>query len=83
MTKEYLLTFENSHNAISAESIMKENNISNLIMPTPTIITKSCGLCIKINEQDLEKIKVLIDSGSVKIKSILLKIGQNYELMQL
>lgn len=83
MAKEYLLTFENSHNAIKAESIMKENNISNLIMPTPTVITKSCGLCIKINENDAEKVKTLIENGSIKIKSTLLKTGQNYELTQL
>jgi hypothetical protein len=83
MDKEYLLTFENSHNAIKAESIMKENNISNLVMPTPTVITRSCGLCIKINENDAERTKALIKNGSIKVKSTLLKTGQNYELTEL
>jgi len=83
MDKEYLLTFENSHKAIEAESIMKENNINILIMPTPTVITRSCGLCIKIIYKDADKVKALIENGSIKIKSILLKSGQNYELTEL
>ena len=83
MDKEYLLTFENSHKAIEAESIMKENNINILIMPTPTIITRSCGLCIKITQKDLNKVKILIENKSITIKSTLLKTGQNYELTEL
>jgi hypothetical protein len=83
MDKEYLLTFENSHKAIEAESIMKENNINILIMPTPTVITRSCGLCIKIIHKDADKVKALIENGNINIKSILLKTGQNYEMTEL
>mgnify|MGYP001589741842 CR=1 FL=1 len=83
MDKEYLLTFENSHKAIEAESIMKDNNICILIMPTPTVITRSCGICIKFFEKDTHKVKALIDNGAIKIKSILLKTAQSYELISL
>jgi hypothetical protein len=83
MDKEYLLTFENSHKAIDAESIMKRNNLYMVIMPTPTVITRSCGICIKFTEKELDKVKILIESDSIKVKNTLLKTGRNYEVIEL
>ncbi len=55
--KNYVITFENTHTAMDGESVLKEKGIKLIIIPTPTYITKSCGISIRIDEQDYEKCK--------------------------
>lgn len=83
MNKYYVLTFQNTHGAISAESILKEKNIKIEIMPTPTSITKSCGISIKFNDEYMEKVKELLKSGNVNIKSMYVKEGANYNIIEI
>jgi hypothetical protein len=79
MDKYYILTFENTHSAINAESVLKENKIKATVMPTPTFITKSCGISLKITEDEINKIKALIMEEKVKIKSTILKEGNSFK----
>lgn len=79
MDKYYILTFENTHNAISAESVLKENNIKAIVMPTPTFITKSCGISIRVTENEIEKIKMFEIDNKIKIKNTILKEGNNFK----
>lgn len=74
----YILIFQNTHSAMTAESTIKQNEIRMTIMPTPTYITKSCGLSIKIEKQDIEKIKELISKGTLSIKGIFERNEQGY-----
>ena len=83
MDKYYVLTFQNTHGAISAESILKEKNIKIEIMPTPTGITKSCGISIKFSEEYVEKIKDLIKDKSINIKNSYIKEGSNYSMFEI
>ena len=79
MEKYYILTFENTHNAISGESILKENKIKVIVMPTPTFITKSCGISLRIDENEIEKIKTLENEGKLKIKGVILKESSSFK----
>jgi hypothetical protein len=83
MGKYYIITFNNTHGAISAESVLKETGIKNIIMPTPTFITKSCGLSLKVENDDIEKIKELIQNDKITAKGIYLKDGSNYQSIAL
>ena len=82
MEKYYLLTFENTISAMSAEEVIKKNEISLVIMPTPTYITKSCGISIRILEKDLDKIINLKKNNEINIKAVFLKEGREYTLIQ-
>ncbi|MCS4522705.1 DUF3343 domain-containing protein [Clostridium botulinum] len=42
---------------MDGESVLKEKGIKLIIIPTPTYITKSCGISIRIDEQDYEDVK--------------------------
>ncbi|EKX81439.1 hypothetical protein CFSAN001628_000425 [Clostridium botulinum CFSAN001628] len=55
--KNYVITFENTHTSMEGESVLKEKGIKLIIIPTPTYITKSCGISIRIDEQDYEDVK--------------------------
>lgn len=81
MEKYYLLTFENTISAMTAEEVLKRNQVSLIIMPTPTYITKSCGISIRILENDFNKIRDLNNNKEVNIKAIFLKEGKEYTLV--
>ena len=47
--KYFIMVFNNTNDAMNGERIFKDNNIEFVIMPTPTYITQSCGICIRFN----------------------------------
>lgn len=79
MDKYYILTFENTHNAMSGESVLKENKIKAIVMPTPTFITKSCGISLRVTDDEIEKVKILGNENKIKIKSTILKEGNSFK----
>ncbi|MDP4177940.1 MAG: DUF3343 domain-containing protein [Bacillota bacterium] len=81
MEKYYLLTFENTISAMSAEEVIKNEKIKLVIMPTPTYITKSCGISIRILENDFDKIKNLKNNNRIKIKAVYLREENKYNLI--
>lgn len=83
MKKEYLITFENTHQAISAEDMLNKENIKNRVMPTPTNITKSCGISIKIEEEQYVIVNNLIFMDKLKFKNVYLRCNGNYEIINL
>ncbi|NEZ47871.1 DUF3343 domain-containing protein [Clostridium niameyense] len=79
--KTYVITFNNTHNAMDGEAVLKDKGIKLRIIPTPTYITKSCGISIRIDDKEYEKVKPIIDSNEINIKNVYLKEGGNYELV--
>lgn len=80
MNKYYILTFENTHGAISGENLLKQKGIKGDVMPTPTAITKSCGISIRINDLLIEEVKRLINDGDLTIKNMYLRDEDGYKL---
>ncbi|WP_097028240.1 DUF3343 domain-containing protein [Clostridium peptidivorans] len=70
MTQYYILVFKNTLDSIKAEKFLKDNSIEITIMPTPTGITQSCGISIKINPDDIDKIKELITENKLTVKTV-------------
>lgn len=70
MTQYYVLIFKNTLDSIKAEKFLKDNSIDMSIMPTPTGITQSCGVSIKINPEDINEIKKLITENKLIVKYI-------------
>lgn len=83
MEKFYILTFENTHNAINGEKVLKENNIKAIVMPTPTFITKSCGISLRLSEEEAEKVKPLMSEEKIKVKAAILKEGSSFREINL
>lgn len=83
MDNYYLITFENTHSAMNAETVLKQNSIKNIVMPTPTYITKSCGISIKFDKADLPMVIKLIKDESIKIKVVYLKEGSEFKAVEL
>ena len=83
MEKYYLITFENTHGAMNGEETLKKNKIRSIVLPTPTYITKSCGISLRIFEEDLDNVKKLILEEKMKIKNLYLKEGNEYSNIEI
>ena len=79
----YLITFKNTHTAISSEKVLKEKGIEATVMPTPTSITKSCGISIRISPDDFQIVSNLIKENAFEAGSVFIKKESGYELIEL
>ncbi|WP_373897222.1 DUF3343 domain-containing protein [Haloimpatiens sp. FM7315] len=73
MDEYYVLTFQNTHEAMNAEKFAKDNKIQIQVIPTPTYITKSCGISLKFKEESVNEIKQLISSKKISVKNMYFK----------
>lgn len=76
----YIIVFMNTHTAMSAEKVLQDKGISIRIMPTPTSITQSCGICVRIeNENDIKRI---IEENIIEFKAIYKRSTEGFELIK-
>ena len=78
MGQFYLLTFKNTHDAIGGEQRLKEKEIACTVMPTPTSMTKSCGISLRVPKEALEEVKELISSNEINVKAIYLYVDRKF-----
>jgi len=52
---EYLITFPRTHSMIQGEILLKEAGILAGTMPLPSVLGDSCGFCLRLKEEELEK----------------------------
>ena len=76
----YIIVFKNTLDAMSAEQKLNGLNYKFRIMPTPTLITQSCGICIRIEEE--EKVNEIINNNTVEFKNVYKKEEANYVLIK-
>lgn len=76
--KYFIMVFNNTNDAMNGEKTFKDNNIEFVIMPTPTYITQSCGICVRFNENVLEKVNNTIEEVNLKYKNIYLNDGKQF-----
>jgi hypothetical protein len=57
------ITFNSTNHTLKAEKLLLEEGINLIVIPTPREISTSCGLTIKLFQDDLLKsLKILRDS---------------------
>ena len=78
--KYNLFTFANTHSAIEAQKIL-DKSVPFIIMPTLREISKSCGISIKVSEENYasayEKLKENMDFSMVKCYEVISESGIN------
>lgn len=82
MRNYYILTFENTYNAMNGRTLSKEN-VKCVVMPTPTSITKSCGICLGFEDTELSKVTDLIKSNVLEYKGLFMKSDAGYEKVEI
>ncbi len=81
MSKYYIVTFQNTHEAMKAEREAIKNGIKVIVIPTPTYITKSCGISLKIEEENIQNIIDLIKLETIKVKEIFIRNGDSVKVL--
>jgi hypothetical protein len=83
MKEYYLITFKNTHSAINGEKKMKAEGFEVTVIPTPTTLTKSCGISLRIKPEDFERAAILIKGGTIEAGSVFFKSGEGYKEIEL
>lgn len=78
--KYYIIVFKNTHDAMTAEKKLSQLNYKFRIMPTPTLITQSCGICVRIENE--EEVNNIIENNIVEYKNIYIKDETQYALVK-
>ena len=81
LNKYYVVTFQNTHEAMKGEREAIKKQIKVVVIPTPTYITKSCGISLKIEEENIKSIIELIKLESIKVKEIFVRDGESVKVM--
>lgn len=62
--KYYLLAFNSTHAAVSAEKLLSAQ-LEVTVMPTLRKITASCGISLRIEDKDFEKLKAILTANTL------------------
>ena len=65
-SKNYIITFPQTHSMIKAEKTLREQNISLRSMPLPASLGNNCGFCIRLKEKDLNKALNILNLTNTK-----------------
>jgi hypothetical protein len=76
----YIIVFKSTYDAMAAEKKLKELKFTFRIMPTPTSITMSCGICVRIEQKD--EIDLVIDKDILEYKNIYFRDKDGYMLIE-
>ena len=76
----YIIVFKNTLDAMTGEKKLNEYNYRFRMMPTPTTITQSCGICIRIEEESI--LNEVLDSKIISFKSVYRRDAQGYTLVR-
>lgn len=76
----YIIVFKNTHDAMTADKKLSSENYNFRIMPTPTLITQSCGICVRIEDDD--EINSIIDREEIQFKNIYKRNKTEYILIK-
>lgn len=70
MKEMYIVSFNSTHHAIRTDKLIGENNIKAVTLPTPREITASCGISIRFNYEDIDKIKNILTENNIEYRGI-------------
>ena len=84
MKKNILITFNNTHSVMHFEKKIKDNNrydLKMILMPTPRSLSFSCGLCIKLEDVELNDILEIITKENLLYKNLFEITKNGYNLI--
>lgn len=62
---DWLITFDSTHSALRAESLLTTAGLDIEVIPTPRAISASCGLAIAYRAGDAERVAAVLRAGGV------------------
>ncbi len=78
--KYYIIVYKNTHDVMEAERNLTNKNIEFRVMPTPTSITQSCGMCTRIESEEI--LNNIIERELVNYKNIYIRDEDGFKFMK-
>ncbi|GHT52278.1 hypothetical protein FACS1894106_0680 [Spirochaetia bacterium] len=57
---ELIIALHNTHEAIMGERKLLDSGVAVMVMPTPRPIGPACGMCLRVAQEDIEKVQGLL-----------------------
>lgn len=70
MDNFYLISFNSTHHAIRTEKLLLGEGFKIMTLPTPREIAASCGLSIRFEKEDMEKINRIMEENFLERRGI-------------
>lgn len=70
MNGQSVILFHSSNNAMWTLKLLKKNMISGKMIPIPRNLSSDCGYCVRINDDDAEKVRMLIEEKGIEYDRI-------------
>lgn len=83
VSRYYIIIFKNTNDAINGEEFLRKRKIKIDVVPTPVVITQSCGISIRLSLEEMDKIKLLIYNSKFLFKNIYLREEDGYKLIHI
>ncbi len=74
-----IISFESTHHAMFAEKMLNKAAIEIMVVPTPRQIDKSCGISIKIKDEDMQEAVKTLAKYNIEVKGIYRLQGESAE----
>ena len=78
--KYYIMVYKNTHDVMEAERNLTNANVEFRVMPTPTSITQSCGMCTRIESEEI--LNNIIERELVNYKNIYIRDKDGFKFMK-
>ena len=65
----YVVVYSTSH-ALKIETLLKEKNIPNKLIPVPRHISSDCGVCVRVPVEVEETVKQVVEDSEIEIQGI-------------
>ncbi len=70
MKEEYILSFSSTNHSILAENLTLTAGLQVRIMPLPGAIRAGCGLCLRLNPEELSAGLTALQEGGVPVEGV-------------
>ncbi|MGN7457150.1 DUF3343 domain-containing protein [Paenibacillus pasadenensis] len=74
-----LIAFDSTQQALRTEMLLEYADIEIDIRPTPKTITAGCALSIDFPDEELERVRTILQEQTVDIRGIFRETGTGYE----
>lgn len=66
----WYVTFENHSHGLRLFSLIKEEGLSAVIVPTPRKLSRSCGIALMLRAEEVEAVRTLVQRTGAEILEI-------------
>lgn len=66
----WVFLFPNVNLTLKAEKVLKEKGIPYKLIPVPKHISSDCGVCIRVKDEDLDRVRDALKDFNVRIEKL-------------